>query len=179
MTFFHELPPRIALIGFMGCGKTSIGKRLASLSGRPFADLDAEIEGSCGLKIVDIFRDRGESSFRELEAETLTAITEDHADLVLSCGGGIVLSRSNRDFLRENYLTVWIDVPFDELMKRLAGERTDRPLLHSGDYAEKARALFLARRPLYEETASLHHRWSGGGTAEDEALAVLKGIGES
>ena len=168
---------RIALIGFMGCGKTSIGKILADRLDVGFVDLDREIESSSGLTIAEVFSKQGEAGFRALEESSLAALAEKRAPQVLSCGGGIILSPRNRELLKSEFVTVWIDVPFAELLRRLAGERKKRPLLGSDDYALRAERLFLDRRPLYAETSRFTVRWQEGETVEASALKIAENLG--
>ena len=168
---------RIALIGFMGCGKTNIGRILANRLNVRFVDLDREIESSSGLTIAEIFKGQGEAGFRILEENTLAAIAGNGEPQVLACGGGIVLSPRNRALLKREFVTVWIDVPFTELLRRLAGERKKRPLLESDDYALRAERLFLDRRSLYEETSRFTVRWQEGETIEASALKIGENLG--
>jgi len=170
----------IALIGFMGSGKTSIGKILASRLALPLFDLDAEIEAARGATIAEIFSRHGEAFFRTLEEKSLAILAGKGIPLVLSCGGGVVLSPVNREVLRRDFATVWLDVPLSELKKRLAGEREKRPLLSSDDYESRIEKLFLSRQSLYEATARFTVRWADGEEAEASALRIIEtlGIGE-
>ena len=168
---------RIALIGFMGCGKTSVGRILADRLDLRFVDLDKEIESSSGLTIAEIFKERGEEGFRILEENALAAIAENGEPQVLACGGGIVLSPRNRALLKREYATTWIDVPLAELLRRLAGERKKRPLLKSEDYELRAERLFLDRRSLYEESSRFTVRWQEGETVEALAQKIVESLG--
>lgn len=165
---------RIALVGFMGCGKTSIGGILASRLALPFVDLDGEIEASSGTTIAEIFSRQGESGFRAIEERCLAALAGRQGPFVLACGGGVVLSPANRAVLRKDFAAIWIDVPFSELKKRLAGEREQRPLLESDDYEDRAKKLFLARKQLYETTAQFTVRWEQGESPEASALKIIE-----
>jgi shikimate kinase len=165
---------KIALIGFMGCGKSSIGRILASRLTVPFIDMDQEIEKGQGRTIREIFDNEGESAFRKMEERTLSDIAGRGGNLILSCGGGIVVSPANRSLLACRLLTVWIDVPFSELMRRLKDERESRPLLNSDDYENKARALLKLRRPLYREASRLSYRWKAGDSTTDSAGRIME-----
>lgn len=132
----------VALIGFMGAGKSTLGAALAEALGVPFVDLDARIEATAG-PIPDIFARKGEAAFRALEAEALrTAL--DGPPVVLACGGGAPCQPGAMDQLLERATVVFLDAPFEALAERLAAD-TRRPL-----WGEGARALYARRRPVYE-----------------------------
>ncbi len=111
----------------MGCGKTRIGKVLASRLSAPFLDLDEEIERIERRRVREIFETEGEAAFRMIETETLSRLAQRKGSHVLSCGGGVVISAANRQLLSREYLVVWIHVPFEELIKRLSRERMEGP----------------------------------------------------
>lgn len=160
----------------MGCGKTSIGRVLASRLGSPFVDLDEEIERSEGRSVKDLFAIEGEAAFRKMETENLARIAGRQGDLVLSCGGGVVIFPPNRQLLSTEYLTVWIDVPIEELIKRLRREKDGRPLLNSPNFEGKAKELLAARLPLYEEASALTYRWRAGESTTDSATAIMNAL---
>ena len=168
---------RVALIGFMGCGKTSIGRILASRLNVRFVDLDKEIEAFCDQTIAEIFSRQGESGFRTLEENRLAAVAGDENPVILACGGGIVLSPANRTLLQRDFSTIWIDVPFAELIRRLATERKKRPLLHADDYESRAEKLFLARQPMYEAAAQFIVRWEKGESIGASAMKIAGILG--
>jgi len=170
---------KIALIGFMGSGKSCIGKVLASRLEIPFMDTDEEIERVSARSISEIFESEGEAAFRKLEEEVLSGLGRRDEGFVLSCGGGIVMSPANRRLLASAYRTVWIDVPLTELLRRLAGETCHRPLLNSKDYARKAEELLRLRRPLYEEASRFVYRWKENESASDSAGAIMEILGDS
>jgi len=170
---------RLALVGFMGSGKSCVGRILAHRLGIPFVDLDGELERRAGRSIAEIFDAEGEAVFRSLEEETLSILAKRADSHVLACGGGAVISPANRALLASAYTTVWIDVPFDELMKRLSSERAKRPLLAMGDYEKKARALIDMREPLYESACRLRYLWREGESDEDSASAIMRALEES
>ena len=135
---------RIFLVGFMGSGKTAIGRRLAVRLAVPFVDLDTEIERTSGLTIRALFDEFGEPAFRERESVFLEG-TEAIPDAVISTGGGSFVSERNRRTIARLGTSVHLDVPFDAIRVRLAG-KTDRPLFSSLD---QAAALYAERERFY------------------------------
>lgn len=142
----------IALVGFMGCGKTTVGRMLAERLGWRFVDLDTRIVERTGSSIVDIFRRHGEPEFREIETEvldrTLGETSERGFSTVLALGGGTLTRLENLGRLRQFGATlVWLDCPVDDLLKRCAGV-TDRPLFRD---EASFRHLFEERLPHYRQ----------------------------
>ncbi len=142
----------IALVGFMGCGKTTVGRLLAERLGWRFVDLDTRIVEQTGSAIVDIFRRHGEPAFRRIETEVLgwslgeTTGRERHA--VFALGGGTLTRPENFLRLRQSAATlVWLDCPIEDLLARCAGV-TDRPLFQD---EASFRLLFEQRLPLYAQ----------------------------
>ncbi len=164
---------KYALIGFMGCGKTSIGPLLARELGLPFLDLDREIEKRTDMKVRDIFTARGEGAFRALEEDILAEISRDNCGCVLSCGGGIIVSQRNRDLLKTAFHTVWIDVPESELFRRLEHQWKERPLLGQRAQQKNARELLRSRHPLYASSSSFQYRWKNGESPVDSARSIV------
>ena len=157
------LDRHIALIGFMGAGKTTIGAMVAARTGRLFFDLDREIERSLRRSIPELFEQQGEAGFRVVEAErTLETLCQNRL-AVLALGGGAVETPAIRKALGEHALTVLVEVEVDEAWERVA--RTARPLAQDAD---DFRALYERRRSLYEETADVRAR-----DADDVILAAL------
>jgi len=143
----------IALIGFRGSGKSTLGARLAAELKRPFFDLDREIEVAQGRTIAALFREEGEAAFRRIEAETLEGIAA-RPGIVLAPGGGAVELAESRLLLRHRCRSIYLDVPIVELVARLSagGGRPALTELPLGDEV----ALVAARRdPLYLESAEL------------------------
>ena len=145
----------IALIGMPGCGKTTVGKHLAALTGRPLLDTDALIVEQAGLPIPQIFADQGEAAFRALETEAL-ARAAGQSGAIIATGGGIVTQSRNLPLLRQNSLIIWLDRPLDLL--KVDG----RPLSQS----RGVEALFAERAPLYRRWADhLYHNEDSAATA--------------
>jgi shikimate kinase len=119
---------RVYIIGFMGSGKSTTGKRLAATLGWQFIDLDKEIELNAGKAIKEIFSTSGEDHFRELETETLTSLKIEK-DTVISAGGGTPCHRSNMDFMIRTGLVVYLKMTPGQLKSRLEGGATSRPLI--------------------------------------------------
>jgi shikimate kinase len=156
----------LALVGFMACGKSSIGALVAARSGAPFHDLDAMVETSCGTTIAELFARDGETAFRDLEARLLPGALEPGA--VAALGGGTPLRDKSWAMIRERAVTVWLDVPIPTLMARAAPGALSRPLLGDRDETE-VRGLLEARLSRYREA---DHRVDGRGTPEAVAEEV-------
>ena len=140
----------ITLTGFMGSGKTTVGKVLADFLGCPFMDLDDLVVKKAGKSIPDIFAQDGEPAFRELEAQVLRKTVAKYAEstAVLALGGGAVLAPASAALLHEKTVCIYLRAALDTLLERLAGETAGRPL------ADASLADRLAsREPIYEETA--------------------------
>ena len=140
----------ITLTGFMGSGKTTVGKVLADFLGCPFMDLDDLVVKKAGKSIPDIFAQDGEPAFRELEAQVLRKTVAKYAEstAVLALGGGAVLSPASAALLHEKTVCIYLRATLDTLLARLAGETAGRPL------ADASLANRLAsREPIYEKTA--------------------------
>jgi len=145
------LRKNIALIGFMGCGKSTIGPLLAQAIGWEFKDLDDIIEAETGRKIGEIFAEDGEEFFRDCESSALEELsTTEH--LVLAGGGGVVLRKQNVERLRQNFHVIYLDLSFDELKTRLLRSKR-RPLLKVDDPERRLTELYNLRRGLYSEAA--------------------------
>ncbi len=142
----------VVLTGFMGSGKTTFGKQLAQRSGFQFLDMDAEIEASAGMSIVDIFATQGESAFRQLEHSFLLSL-EEKQQVVLSTGGGIVLREDNMNRLKQFGLIVFLSPSPNELLRRLKGDTT-RPVI-AGKSPEAILALYQERLPYYQKYADM------------------------
>lgn len=172
--FSGRTPAKLALLGFMGSGKSSIGPQLARGLGLSYIDLDELIERRERMTIGEIFQNKGEKFFRELEETVLEEAARMPGDCVLSCGGGIVLSEKNRALLRTGFVSVWIDVPLDELLGRLELERSARPLLAEAGYRSRAAALLAQRVALYESASRYRYTWKKGEDAAASAAVIAE-----
>ena len=148
----------LVLIGFMGAGKTSVGKELAELLGCTLYDTDQETERRAGMTISDIFRFQGEESFRKMETDTLRALLEQAGQnggyTVISAGGGLALREENQRLLREHAVCIYLKTSPEQVLLRLQGDTT-RPLLQGGNVREKVEGLLAARGPVYEKAADI------------------------
>ncbi len=142
-----ELDKSIVLTGFMGTGKSTIGKRLCALTGAEFIDTDAVIEKETGMEIKDIFALYGEEHFRNLETDVIKRL-KNKKGAVISLGGGAVIRRSNIDLLRENNTVFCLSADIDKVFANIGDNTTSRPLL-SGKTKEEAKKLLDSRRDAY------------------------------
>ena len=160
----------IALTGFMGGGKTTVGRLLADALGCPFMDLDDLVVKKAGKSIPDIFAQDGEPAFRELEAQVLRKTVEKYAEstAVLALGGGAVLAPASAALLQDKTVCIYLRATLDTLLARLEGETAGRPLLQEipdqvgddggsvvmpGPDRASVSARLASREPLYEKTA--------------------------
>jgi shikimate kinase len=141
----------LVLIGMMGVGKSTVGRRLAEAWSWPFVDTDDEIERRAGRTVAELFAAVGEDGFRRLESDVLADLLAADDPHVISCGGGVVNQPDNRDALGRRATVVWLTAPEDVLVRRLGAGR-ERPLL--GDRPGSTLAKLMdERRPFYEEAA--------------------------
>jgi shikimate kinase len=139
----------VALIGMMGAGKSSVGRRLARRLGAPFRDADSEIEAAAGSTVAEIFTRFGEAQFREGERRVILRLLA-QSPHILATGGGAMLDTATRAAIAESAVSVWLRVPMDLLLVRV--ERRDtRPLLKGGNTREKLERLLAEREPLYSQ----------------------------
>jgi shikimate kinase/3-dehydroquinate synthase len=146
----NALERHIALIGFMGAGKSTLGQEAAARLGRPFVDLDGEIERRAGLSVAELFGTRGEAEFRAVEETLAGEVLTGPTPAVVALGGGAVLSAATRATLHERALSVFVAVAVREAWERVRGG--DRPLAQD---EARFRALYEERRPLYESSADV------------------------
>jgi len=144
----------IALIGFMGTGKTAVGRALAARLDKEFVELDDLIEQKEGKPISEIFRRDGEIAFRELEIE-VTRQVAGKKNLVVACGGGIVLNKVNIDRLRSESVIVYLTASAAVILERVSGAGGKRPLLDVPDQARRIEELLEFRQPFYERAADI------------------------
>ena len=142
----------IVLMGFMGAGKTTIGKKLAKALEYEFIDTDEWIEKEQGRKISDIFAEDGEAVFRDMETDLLKRLQESEEKFVLSIGGGMPVREENRALLRNLGSVIYLKTSKAEIIRRVSGDK-NRPLLQGGDLEEKVTNLMNAREQIYVETA--------------------------
>ncbi len=148
------MPPcTIVLVGLMGCGKTSIGKRLAKKLELPFHDSDQAVEESAGCPIKDIFAIYGEDAFRSGEQRVIGRLLEQPTH-ILATGGGSFMNEPTRELIKQKSISVWLNADLDTLAARVS-RRTDRPLLEGSNQREVLEQLIAERYPIYQE-ANIH-----------------------
>lgn len=147
----------LVLCGFMGCGKTTVGRKLARLTGLSFVDLDRYLEEKEQMSIPDIFAQHGEAYFRKLESKYLTELTQREESMVLALGGGAVLRPENVTAIKKSGLLIWLDTPFSRILKNLS-HSTTRPLLDKPDKQAETKRLYQTRRPLYKQVSDIRIR---------------------
>lgn len=151
----EEPRKNIILIGFMGSGKSSIGRELSQTLAYPILDTDALIVERAGKSIARIFADEGETAFRDLESAILGELAADDTDhRIISTGGGIITRPENRTVLRQLGYVVWLVVSPQEILRRTSRNK-DRPLLNNDHPEDTIRALLEERTPAYRDTAHL------------------------
>lgn len=139
----------IVLVGLMGAGKSTIGRRLAARLGVPFVDADDEVERAAGCSIEDMFEVHGEVAFREGEKRVIGRLLDGPVG-VLATGGGAFMNEETRERIREKGVSVWLRADLDVLVRRCA-RRDDRPLLRDGDMRKTLENLIDQRYPVYGE----------------------------
>ena len=167
--------PGIVLVGFMGSGKSSVGRELARRFGAPFVDVDERIESAAGCRIRELFAREGEPAFRVREkAALLDALSV--KGCVIATGGGAFADEENRDLLRAYAPVVYLEAAVETILERVAGD-LGRPLLRGGDREEVVRELLSRRVPGYR-TADVTVR-TDGRTVEEVAGQVAEWIGRT
>ena len=141
-------------MGFMGAGKTTIGKKLAKALEYEFIDTDEWIEKEQGRKISNIFAEDGEVVFRDMETDLLKRLQNSEEKFVLSVGGGMPVREENRALLRNLGIVIYLKTSKEEIIRRVSGDK-NRPLLQGGDLEEKVTNLMNARAQIYVETAHM------------------------
>ena len=137
------------LVGMMGAGKSTVGRRLAQTMGLPFFDADAEIETAAGFPIADIFDRYGEPAFRDGERRVIARLLEGPPH-ILATGGGAFIEQETRELIRAQGISIWLDADLDVLVDRV-GRRDDRPLLRNGNPKTVMAELKAKRDPIYAE----------------------------
>jgi shikimate kinase len=173
----------VVLVGMMGAGKSTIGRRLSARLRMPFLDADAEIEAAAGMSIPDIFESRGEPDFRDGEARVIARLL-DSGPAVLATGGGAFMRKETRDRIRDKAVSIWLKADADIILRRVK-RRSDRPLLQTADPESTVGRLISEREPVYQQAdltiwsrdvphekivdeciEALHARLCGGGYTE-------------
>lgn len=167
---------RIVLVGLMGAGKTSVGRRLAKALGAPFVDADEEIVAAAGMSIADIFETYGEPVFRDLERRVVARLL-DGPPGVLALGGGAFVDPTTRARVKEKAISIWLDADVDTLVERTSRKRANRPLLKDGDLRAKLEKLLEERRSCYAQAD--HRVESGARPPEEIAAAILRILEEN
>jgi shikimate kinase len=163
----------IVLVGMMGAGKSSVGRKLATRLGLSFVDADSEIEAAAGMTIPEIFEIRGEAEFRTGEARVIARLL-DGGPQVLATGGGAFQNGETRAAIRAKAISIWLKADFDVLMKRIK-RRTDRPMLKTADPAATLRKLIADRYPVYAEAdITIESREVMHEVIVDEILAAFR-----
>ena len=162
----------IVLVGLMGAGKSTVGRRLAKRLGLPFVDSDIEIEEASGSTTAELFERYGEHDFRDGERR-LVARLVDGTVRVIATGGGAFIDPRTRQLLNDRAITVWLNADIEVLAER-TGRRNNRPLLKNGNRAAKLARLAEEREPMYSE-AQIHIR-SGGGAHGDVVEAIVSAV---
>lgn len=144
----------IILIGYMGSGKSTVGKKAAKALEYKFLDTDALIEEAEGMAISKLFEEQGEAYFREKETETIRRLLTETKGNIIATGGGLPMREGNAELLKELGTVIYLKAETDTLLKRLTGD-TSRPLLQNGDLREKIETMLAIRGPVYEKTADV------------------------
>ena len=145
----RKLDKTLVLVGMMGAGKTSVGRRLAGILGVPFRDADVEIESAAGCTINEIFERYGEPAFRSGERKVIARLLTDPPH-VLAAGGGAFIDEETRQRIKEHAVSIWLRAPLDLLIQRVLRKDT-RPLLRNTDSKATLERLLREREPIYAE----------------------------
>src|SRR3954466_265147 len=180
----------VVLVGMMGAGKSTIGRRLSARLRLPFLDADTEIEAAAGMSIPDIFESHGEPHFRDGEARVIARLLDSGAH-VLATGGGAFMREETRKRIRDKAVSVWLKADAETILKRVK-RRADRPLLQTADPAATIERLIAERYPVYqladiaiasrdvlheriveESLAALHAQLCGGTAMTDKVAGAI------
>lgn len=164
----------VVLVGLMGVGKSTVGRRLAGMIGRGFVDADEAIEDAAQRSIAEIFEEYGEAYFRDGERRVIARLIDEAAG-VIATGGGAFIDPETRALILERALAVWIDCDVDTLVERTS-RRNTRPLLKNGDPKEILTRLAAERRPFYAQAPIRVE--SVNGPHQETARAILGAIGD-
>jgi len=142
----------IILIGYMGCGKSTVGRKTARALGLTFLDTDAMIEAEEDMTISKLFEEKGEEYFRQRETETIRKLLTEEKGKIIATGGGLPMREENRELLRKLGTVIYLKAEPETLYKRLSGDHK-RPLLKEGELRQKIETMLELRNPVYEEIA--------------------------
>lgn len=170
--FAKRLDRPVVLVGLMGVGKSTVGRRLARRLGLPFVDSDAEIADATGLACAEVIERYGEADFRDGERRVVARLIDGQVR-VIATGGGAYVDGRTRDLLNAEAITIWLDAPVDILTER-TGRRDTRALLRKGDRRTTLQQLAERRRPLYQQ-AHIHIK-SGNGAHRDVVEAIVQAL---
>lgn len=165
----------IVLVGLMGAGKSTVGRRLAERLDIPFVDADAEIERAAGRSVAEIFEAFGEEAFRDGERRVLARLLDSPEPRVIATGGGAFIDTETRTLIRERSISVWLDADIEILVERTS-RRDTRPLLRDGDSREILMRLAAERAPLYAK-ADIHVK-SGTGPHSRVVDAIVDALAD-
>jgi shikimate kinase len=169
----EQLDRPIVLVGLMGAGKSTVGRRLAKRLRLPFVDSDEAIEDAAGLSAGELFERYGDKDFRDGERRLVARLVDEGNIRVIATGGGAYVDPTTRKLLNERAITVWLDAPVDILAER-TGRRNTRPLLRDGSRATTLKRLAEERGPAYSE-AHIRIR-SGEGAHRDVVESIVIAI---
>ena len=172
MDLAKRLDRPIVLVGLMGVGKSTVGRRLARRLGLPFVDSDSAIEDAAGYTAAEVFERFGEKDFRDGERRLVARLIEGEVR-VIATGGGAYVDPRTRELLNDRAITVWLDAPVDVLTER-TGRRNTRAQLRTGDPKATLERLSTERRPSYEE-AHIHVR-SGDGAHGEVVDSIVEAL---
>ena len=173
MDLAKRLDRPVVLVGLMGAGKSTVGRRLARRLGIPFVDSDAAIEDAAGLSPAEVFERYGEQDFRDGERRLVARLVDEGKVSVIATGGGAFIDPRTRELLNERAITVWLDAPVDILTERTS-RRDTRAQLRNGDPKATLERLASERREAYQQ-AHLHIK-SGLGAHREVVEAILRAL---
>src|SRR3982751_3338367 len=174
MDLAKRLDRPVVLVGLMGAGKSTVGRRLAKRLGLPFVDSDSEIEEAVGLPWGELFERYGEEDYRDGERRLVARLIDGQVRVVAT-GGGVFVDPRTRELLNERAITIWLDAPVDILAER-TGRRATRPLLKNGDRKATLERLAEVERAAYAE-AHIHVK-SGDGAHKDVVETIVRALDE-
>lgn len=161
----------VFLCGFMGCGKSTVGRLLADKLGCGFVDMDSYITEKLGMSIPQIFAEKGEDYFRNAETDAISELAEKSG--VIACGGGAMLRKNNADIANSVGTVVFIDVPFETCYERISGDK-NRPLVMNNT-KEELNLIFEGRAPIYKENSAVTADGSGSPMeVAEKIISVLR-----